>query len=164
MASFGDVAKALGFSILSGFGTAEDQRERSLRERQLAEQTAWRQQQAEESKRLHDLQYGFAGPDELALYEPMLKELGVVMPQGARLRRPDIPRLLEHGVRARAEQPIDITQAAEVAGVPFPPTQETIPGQMPGEFGALGEVPEEMPVTVQRSPKPMLVPKCLFIY
>src|SRR5574337_2039351 len=104
MASLGNILRSLGYAELGAFGTAESQREQAFRERQLSEQVAWRQQQAEESKRLHELQYGFATPEELSFYEPIFKDLGVPLPPGGRIRRSDIPRVMEGAARAHAQQ------------------------------------------------------------
>jgi len=166
MSSLGDIARTFGFATISGLGTAEAQRaraeremDRALRVRQLDEEAAYRRQQAEESRRLYDLQYGFATPEDLGGYEPLFKELGVILPPDARIRRRDIPTILGHAERARANQPVDITQAAEIAGIPFPRVEQTVTGQVPGEFGTFGEPPAEAPVTITQPPPRRMVPR-----
>ena len=151
MASFGDIARVLGYAELSGLGTAEEQRQRADRQAQLDLQ----RKRLEQETKTHELEWGMASPEELSFYAPLFKELGVVMPTTGQIRRRDIPSVLNYATQA-ANRPknVDITELAGLAGVPLAPTVTATPGTQPGTFG---EMAESGPTVTTGPPPPRMV-------
>jgi len=167
MASLSDIFRALGFGTVSGLGSAEEQRTNAMKQANLdlqrkryEEEAAWRKQQVAESGKVHELEWGYATPEELAPYLPYLKEAGLPIAEGSRIRRRDIPTLttLAGQTLTKKGDLVDLNALYEMAGLPAPTRTTIVPGQAPGEFGTYGETPTEMPVAVTRPAPPMKVP------